>query len=83
MVEGLVKDGLTHNTLKAAWTSALSKCLLCETHTSGNDKASYTEALFWSEPWQRQYKDEETDYYYKKWMGETTTLNVVAVIVAE
>lgn len=66
MVEGLVKDGLTHTMLKAAWTRALSKCLLNETRTSGSDKASYTEALFRSEPCQRQYKDKETDYYYKK-----------------
>jgi len=50
MVEGLVKDRLTHTMLRAAWTRASSKCLLSENHTSGSDKASYTEALFLSEP---------------------------------
>lgn len=75
MVDGFVKDGLTHTTLKAAWTWAQSKCLLCETHTSGSDKASYIEALFWGEPWQRRYKDEETDYSYKK----STMLNVLGI----
>lgn len=46
MVDGLVKDGLTHSMLTAAWTRALSECLLCETPTPGTDKAGYTEALF-------------------------------------